>query len=430
MPRSSTQNAHRRRSSSVTAALNQIPLNQQGDGIRPHRVKAHPRISPPAAQSPATPSKAKARPLSRRYISDGLWNDVKSGKWLLIPSTSFKLSLIAPILYILHLILSSAGVSAFQPGGQVPNVGEKCLLPSNAQDGGGYAKTWWDLAFLANYIVVWTFVRQFMTLKVLSPLAVKLGVRGGKITRFTEQGYAVFYYGIYVTFGLYVMRSLPTWYFKTEYFYIDYPHKIISFRLKYYYLTQWAFWAQQTIILAAKVEKPRKDYKELVLHHIVTIWLILTSYIAHFTYFGVAIFFTMDASDLFFSLAKCVNYVSDVWSIPFLVWFTISWTYLRHYLNLLILYNLPTQYGLIPLASRSGFDPLNDFWLDSYGLMKWQIFIPIALLQALNLFWYFLILRILVRAVWNWGEDVKDDRSEDEDEGEEEPGEKAGKKKE
>jgi hypothetical protein len=31
--------------------------------------------------------------------------------------------------------------------------------------------------------------------------------------------------------------------------------------------------------------------------------------------------------------------------------------------------------------------------------MRYQVFIPIALLQALNLFWYFLILRILVRCV-------------------------------
>ncbi|ODN78918.1 hypothetical protein L202_04442 [Cryptococcus amylolentus CBS 6039] len=429
MPASSKRDTHRRRSSSVTAALNQIPLNQQGDGIRPLRVKSQPSFSPIVAPGLGTPSKVKARPLSRRYVSDGLWNDVKTGKWLLIPSSSFKLSLIAPILYLLHVGLAYAGIEAFQPGGQIPNVGAKCLLPSNEQDG-GYAKTWWDVALLVHYIVFWTFVRQFMTLKVLAPLAFKLGVRGGKITRFTEQGYAVFYYGIYVTYGLYVMRSLPTWYYKTEYFFIDYPHKIISFRLKFYYLTQWAFWTQQTIILAAKVEKPRKDYKELVLHHIVTIWLILSSYIAHFTYFGVAIFFTMDTSDLFFSLAKCVNYVSDFWSIPFLVWFTISWTYLRHYLNLLILYNLPTHYDLIPVAARLKLDPFNDSYLDSYGYMKWLIFIPIALLQALNLFWYFLILRILVRAVWNWGEDVKDDRSEDEDEEEEELEELAGKKKE
>lgn len=31
--------------------------------------------------------------------------------------------------------------------------------------------------------------------------------------------------------------------------------------------------------------------------------------------------------------------------------------------------------------------------------MKWQIFAPIALLQLINLFWYFLIWRILIRCV-------------------------------
>lgn len=48
--------------------------------------------------------------------------------------------------------------------------------------------------------------------------------------------------------------------------------------------------------------------------------------------------------------------------------------------------------------------------------MKWQIFIPILLLQLLNLVWYFLILRILVRAVFL--NDRKDERSDDEDEAE------------
>lgn len=48
--------------------------------------------------------------------------------------------------------------------------------------------------------------------------------------------------------------------------------------------------------------------------------------------------------------------------------------------------------------------------------MKWQIFIPILLLQLLNLVWYFLILRILARAVLL--NDRKDERSDDEDEAE------------
>jgi very-long-chain ceramide synthase len=44
--------------------------------------------------------------------------------------------------------------------------------------------------------------------------------------------------------------------------------------LKRYYLMQSAYWVQQLIVLVLGLEKPRKDYYELVAHHIVTIWLI------------------------------------------------------------------------------------------------------------------------------------------------------------
>jgi len=44
--------------------------------------------------------------------------------------------------------------------------------------------------------------------------------------------------------------------------------------LKRYYLMQASYWCQQLIVLVFGLEKPRKDYKELVAHHIVTLWLI------------------------------------------------------------------------------------------------------------------------------------------------------------
>lgn len=47
--------------------------------------------------------------------------------------------------------------------------------------------------------------------------------------------------------------------------------------------------------------------------------------------------------------------------------------------------------------------------------MKYQIFVPILLIQLLNLFWYFLIWRILIRTLR--GKVPEDDRSDDEDEG-------------
>ena len=44
--------------------------------------------------------------------------------------------------------------------------------------------------------------------------------------------------------------------------------------LKRYYLMQASYWCQQLIVLVLRLEKPRKDHKELVAHHLVTLWLV------------------------------------------------------------------------------------------------------------------------------------------------------------
>jgi acyl-CoA-dependent ceramide synthase len=44
--------------------------------------------------------------------------------------------------------------------------------------------------------------------------------------------------------------------------------------LKRYYLMQASYWCQQLIVLVFRLEKPRKDFKELVAHHLVTLWLV------------------------------------------------------------------------------------------------------------------------------------------------------------
>ena len=86
------------------------------------------------------------------------------------------------------------------------------------------------------------------------------------------------------------MGQLPTWWYRTEYFWIgvsleeilvdladasvDYPHWEMKPELKAYYLVQTAYWLQQFAVLILGLEKPRKDYFELVIHHFVTLWLV------------------------------------------------------------------------------------------------------------------------------------------------------------
>lgn len=67
-----------------------------------------------------------------------------------------------------------------------------------------------DILFLAYYVVVFSFIRQTLTIHVLKPLARKWGIRKeGKLDRFGEQGYALIYFSFFGTFGL-VRRLLAT----------------------------------------------------------------------------------------------------------------------------------------------------------------------------------------------------------------------------
>jgi len=247
---------------------------------------------------------------------------------------------------------------------------------------------------------------------VLRPLALRWGIRKErKIDRFTEQGYAIFYFTISGSLGLAAMYTMDTWYFNAKNFWKDYPYWEIAGFMKTYYLLQFSYWLQQFLILLLGLERPRKDFRELVGHHIVTLWLIGWSYLVNMSPIGNAVFITMDISDVFLASAKLLNYLKlEKTSMVALVLFFGVWTYGRHYLNLYILSSVYYDFELIPKWARR-WAPEEGVWMAPW--MQWQIFAPLALLQAVNLFWYFLIWRIVYRAVFK--SKIADERSDDED---------------
>lgn len=172
---------------------------------------------------------------------------------------------------------------------------------------------------------------------------------------------------------------------------------------------------QQSVVLILQLEAPRKDYHELILHHIITIALIYFSYAFHFTWMGVEVYVTMDVSDFFLATSKTLNYLDSICTGPFFVMFVFVWIYLRHWVNLRILWSVLTEFRTV-----------GDFQLnwDTQQYKCWIsqpiVFALIFALQILNAYWLFLIFRILYRYVV--GGVKQDERSdtEDDDEPEEE----------
>lgn len=116
-----------------------------------------------------------------------------------------------------------------------------------------------------------------------------------------------------------------------------------------------------------------------------------------------------------FKLSKVLNYmqreVAKVFAFAGLI---VAWTYFRIYLNVGMLWSVWFEFDLIPYVvpllffrARSHlvvFRPETKQWTPETGAwmvwwMRYQIFAPLFLLQLLNLFWYFLILRIAFRYV-------------------------------
>ncbi|KAI4185618.1 MAG: hypothetical protein L6R41_004021 [Letrouitia leprolyta] len=266
-----------------------------------------------------------------------------------------------------------------------------------------YGKGKKDFAFVAFYIVVLSFTREFIMQLILRPLARWFQLRSrSKQNRFMEQTYTATYFGIFGPYGLYVMYRSPVWYFNTAGMYETFPNRTHEGLFKAYYLLQASYWAQQAIVLCLLLEKPRRDFKELVGHHIVTLALI---------------------GDFFLATSKTFSYLDLRIVTPYFATFILVWIYLRHYINILILHSITTTFATI-----GPFDLNWETQQYKCSLSQYITFSLLASLQAINIFWLYFIGKVAIK-VWRGGA-KKDERSDDEDEDEKEEIEKKARERE
>ncbi|RDL33013.1 Uncharacterized protein BP5553_08452 [Venustampulla echinocandica] len=275
-----------------------------------------------------------------------------------------------------------------------------------------YGKGLWDIAFVSFYVIVLSFTREFIMQEILRPLARFCGIKAhGKQFRFMEQAYTAIYFGLTGPAGLYVMRQTPVWYFDARGMFEFFPHKTHQAVFKFYYLFQAAYWAQQAVVMLLGMEKRRKDFNELVAHHIVTLTLVGLSYRFHFTYIGIAIYITHDISDFFLALSKSLHYIDSPMVGLYFGTSIGAWIYLRHYLNIRIFISLFNEFRTV--------GPYEMNWETGQYKSPFSNTIAIVLLgslQSLNLFWLYCLLRSAFRfVVYNVAKDDRSDTSEDEE---------------
>ncbi|RXW22909.1 hypothetical protein EST38_g2959 [Candolleomyces aberdarensis] len=337
--------------------------------------------SPSLPQTPpgsSTPSRTGSPASSNGFLSASGRVPPWWLQWAINPYVALKL-LATPVVLYFNWKLVTPYVAPDLPNPFAPIFLLSGYIADSKPEQPRYAKSYNDLIFLAYYIVFFSFVREYLAIKVSRPVARYFGLRKeGKIVRFAEQFYALVYFAFFGAWGYF------------------------------------SYWLQQLIVLVLGLEKPRKDYNMLVAHHFITLWLVGWSYFLNMTIIGSAVYMSMDIPDAFFAASKLLNYIQ--WERAKMVAFGTFigvWTYFRHYLNFKMLWSVWYESHLAPEDSKQ--------WNWSAGtyLVSWLptfVFVSIFALQMLNLFWYWLIWKILIKAIITRTAD--DERSDDEDEDE------------
>jgi len=176
-------------------------------------------------------------------------------------------------------------------------------------------------------------------------------------------------------------------------------------------------WYLSSIMLLIFVDARKKDFLEMVVHHIVTIVLLVVSVQVKHVKIGCIIYMLHNISDVFLHSAKLVNYLdykkaADVLFGTFVIVFFIT----RLVLYPLFVLNTCVREGLY----YEGFLP----WPEDetprmeHSRHEWALVALLSALIPIHVYWFGLIVRMIIRMIVTKSSVENDIRSDDEDEAE------------
>ncbi|KAL7410660.1 TLC domain-containing protein [Mrakia frigida] len=245
-------------------------------------------------------------------------------------------------------------------------------------------------------------------------------VRNKAAVRFAEQGWSFLYYVIYWSFGMSIFLNSPSYRpghwipFDFPAIWSAYPQLAISGNQKFYYLTQLAFWFHQLVTL--NVEARRKDHWQMFSHHIITIGLVVGSYLCNVTGIGTVVLVLMDFGDILLAQAKMMKYLDFPQMITdgMFVAFLISWLVTRQIGLLLVTINVYDESPKHISLDEPEIYPLGPYDVH-YSRTAWTgFYVSLGLLWIIICIWFAMICRVAWRVIVGTG--AEDTRSDDEGE--------------
>ncbi|XP_063076500.1 ceramide synthase 2 [Engraulis encrasicolus] len=220
--------------------------------------------------------------------------------------------------------------------------------------------------------------------------------RPSSTTKFCEACWRFFFYVMSFSFGVFSLIDKP-WFWDQRECWKGYPQQPVDQLHFWYYLIELGFY--WSLLLCVSVDVKRKDFKEQIVHHIATIFLLGFSYCSNYIRVGTLVMLVHDSSDFLLESAKMFNYAGwkrtcDSLFVVFAVVFLVT--------RLVVFPSKIIHTTLI--LSMEVFQPFLGYYFFNALLL---------ILQALHVFWAWLILRMVYKFLF-LGKLEKDERSDDE----------------
>jgi ceramide synthetase len=232
-----------------------------------------------------------------------------------------------------------------------------------------------------------------------------------KITKFVEAIWRFVFYANFVVYGAYVLfyPEPASWVTDGVMHWKGWPlfDGPIPANINLYYQMELGCYLHQLMW----TEVNRSDAVEMIVHHLATISVMFLSYLSSFHRVGASILLTHDVADIFLECGKCFNYAARVKGAS--KWYQRICDIMFGFFAVTFFISRLVLYPKYMLSSLIWDAPVvyNGVWPGYYAFTG-----LLSILQCLHVFWFYLILRMVVRLMSSGGID-KDERSDDEDDG-------------
>jgi len=269
---------------------------------------------------------------------------------------------------------------------------------------------------------------QPLAYKILRGPETKVGTESGKraferklrtkVEKFAQTTMEQLFYGAFTIFG-FVMVLSQEWAWPSKHWWIGFDetdkasgfskHAFMPEAVAAYYIMYAARYFQGMV--SVLLEHKRKDFWEMELHHFVTCALVTISYMFGWNRVGMVVMLVLDPADVPLHSAKMCKYIgerrcpgkpnnwwqmgSDLLFVVFMVSFFV------------------TRLGVYPYVCWSAHIEATRYF--PKGLPEWTSVILLYILLVLQVFWGWLIIRVLIKLIRDGH--VEDNRSDDEDDG-------------